>query len=227
MAASHGLSKNDISTCWRHFNIFQHLSTSLNISQQVGAWSPSQRVLWRRCELCKPRPRTAKFSERPCSNSRILSQILLIYHDLTWFDHVDDSLRSSWWSYMRCWNHVAEIWMAVWLFGICWATCWNDMAEQCDMTWDMLDMTCWTLWTLWTCFLTWRQEGAVPKLGDRAAELVAEAQQGGPVLAKAVEAALEPLFLRQVRETRQILKGRYSRNTISNTNIYKYIPMII
>lgn len=46
------------------------------------------------------------------------------------------------------------------------------------------------------------KEGAVPKLGDRAAEIVAEAQQGGPVLAKAVEAALEPLFLRQVRETR-------------------------
>ena len=67
------------------------------------------------------------------------------------------------------------------------------------------------------------QEGAVPKLGDRAAELVAEAQQGGPVLAKAVEAALEPLFLRQVREARQILKGRYSRNTISNRHIYKYI----
>lgn len=46
------------------------------------------------------------------------------------------------------------------------------------------------------------KEGAVPKLGDRAAEIVAEAQQGGPVLAKAVEAALEPLFLRQVREMR-------------------------
>lgn len=45
------------------------------------------------------------------------------------------------------------------------------------------------------------QDGAVPKLGDKAAELVAEAQQGGPILAKAVEAALEPLFLRQVRET--------------------------
>jgi hypothetical protein len=69
------------------------------------------------------------------------------------------------------------------------------------------------------------QEGAVPKLGDRAAEIVAEAQQGGPVLAKAVEAALEPLFLRQVREARQQkcvhFKGKHSRNTTSNTNIYK------
>jgi len=46
------------------------------------------------------------------------------------------------------------------------------------------------------------KDGAVPKLGDKAAELVAEAQQGGPILAKAVEAALEPLFLRQVRELR-------------------------
>lgn len=57
------------------------------------------------------------------------------------------------------------------------------------------------------------QDGTVPKLGDKAAELVAEAQQGGPILAKAVEAALEPLFLRQVRETlsnmeEKTLKGR-------------------
>eukprot|EP00438_Fugacium_kawagutii_P012143 Skav235293 [mRNA] locus=scaffold4363:56397:62900:- [translate_table: standard] len=46
------------------------------------------------------------------------------------------------------------------------------------------------------------EEGAVPQLGSKAAELVAEAQQGGPTLAKAVEAALEPLFLTELRETR-------------------------
>lgn len=47
------------------------------------------------------------------------------------------------------------------------------------------------------------EEGAVPQLGSKAAELVAEAQQGGPVLAKAVEAALEPLFLTELRASRK------------------------
>ena len=52
------------------------------------------------------------------------------------------------------------------------------------------------------------QDGAVPNLGDKAAELVKEAQKGGPVLAKAVEAALEPIFLRQIRAPRVIHHSR-------------------
>ena len=39
----------------------------------------------------------------------------------------------------------------------------------------------------------------MPQLGQKAAELVAEAEAGGPQLGAAVAAALEPLFLRQVR----------------------------
>ncbi|CAJ1427170.1 unnamed protein product, partial [Effrenium voratum] len=46
------------------------------------------------------------------------------------------------------------------------------------------------------------QERPVPQLGQKAAELVAEAEAGGPQLGAAVAAALEPLFLRQVRELR-------------------------
>ena len=69
------------------------------------------------------------------------------------------------------------------------------------------------------------QDGTVPKLGDKAAELVAEAQQGGPILAKAVEAALEPLFLRQVRETsslkdRNLFEKRKDMENMKNLRIY-------
>ena len=74
-----------------------------------------------------------------------------------------------------------------------------------------------------------RKEGAVPKLGDRAAEIVAEAEQGGPVLAKAVEAALEPLFLRQVREARQfwacISDSGHRRNTTNFRQIIQWLKV--
>ncbi|CAK9061934.1 unnamed protein product [Durusdinium trenchii] len=44
--------------------------------------------------------------------------------------------------------------------------------------------------------------GSVPNLAEKAQQLVAEAKSCSPVLAQAVSAALEPLFLRQLRDLR-------------------------